>query len=307
MKSHDNKTRKPVKDPDLKTLTYFLRIAGLTVPFVCLLGLYIGYVYWGLPGAMAGVAIAVMTGLAVSTIIFFLMDALGGAAGNLIFGRREAIWTIREQVQGFLSQARFNRQNKDYQAALSFVNRVLEKDPDFADALLLKAQILWEGFGQSHAAIQFLEKALSLEEKNQMVQNQASLLQNELNTLEAPPDSISIPKGIKIGLGSGKSFITQRLSHESFQDLKARAEVTPMASWAIYVAVVFGLFLVCVLLSLNRQIQNVDHASTAMSQTIEGTMRNTRIQAIKIQEVEKSVQTMTAELSRIDKGLNKKK
>jgi hypothetical protein len=306
MHFHNNKTHKPVKDQDLKTVTYFLRVAGLTIPFVCLLGLYIGYVYWGMPGAVSGVVIAAITGLVISTIVMFLMDAVSGAASGLLSGRREAVWTIREQVQGFLSQARFNKENRDYPAALSFVNKVLEKDPDFAEALFLKAQILWEGFGQSHAAIQFLEKVLSLEDENKVVQNHALLLHHDLKTLENPPDNMTISKGIEIGLRSRKSSATKRLTHESFQELKTRAEETPMAWWAIYVAVVFGLFLVCVLVSMNRQVQNFSRTSTQMGQTIENTMKTTRTQALRIQEIEKSVQTMTSELSHINNELNKK-
>ncbi len=307
MPFHNNKTHKPVKDQDLKTVTYFLRVAGLTIPFVCLLGLYIGYAYRGMPGAVSGVLIAAIAGLVISTIVMFLMDAVSGAASSLLSGRREAVWTIREQVQGFLSQARFNKENKDYEAALSFVNKVLEKDPEFADALFLKAQILWEGFSQSRAAIQFLEKVLALEDENNMVQNHALLLHNDLSTLENPPDNRTIPKGIEIGLRSRKSSITQKLTHESFQDLKARAKNTPMAWWAIYVATVFGLFLLCVLVSLNRQIQNFDRVNTRMNQTIENTMKTTQTHAVKIQEIEKSVQAMTSELSRINNKLNKKK
>jgi len=307
MNFHNNKTHKPVKDPDLKTITYFLRVAGLTIPFVCLLGLYVGYVYWGLSGAFSGVVIAAIIGLIISAIVMFFMNAVSGAASSLISGQREAVWTIREQVQGFLSQARFNKENRDYPAALSFVNKVLERDPDYTDALLLKAQILWEGFGQSHAAIQFLEKTLSLAGENKMVQNQALLLHSDLNTLESPPENSTIPKGIEIGLRSRNSSIARKLSNESFQDLKTRAQETPMAWWAIYVAVVFGLFMVCVLVSLNLQIQNFDRANMQMDQTIENTIKTTRTQAIKIQDVEKSVQTMTAELSRINNRLNKKK
>jgi tetratricopeptide (TPR) repeat protein len=307
MPFHNNKTQKPVKDQDLKTVTYFLRVAGLTVPFVCLLGLYLGYVYWGMSGAVAGVLIAAIAGLIISTIVIFLMDAVSCAAGDLLTGRREAVWTIREQVQGLLSQARFNKENKDYPAALSFVNKVLEKDPDFADALFLKAQILWEGFGHSRAAIQFLEKVLSLDSENKMVQNHALLLHNDLNTLESSPENMAIPQGIDIGLRSRKSSITQKLTHESFQDLKARAEETPMAWWAIYVAVIFGLSLICVLVSMNHQVQNLDRANTLMRQTIESAMKTTQAQALKIQKVEKSVQTMTSELSRINNKLNKKK
>jgi hypothetical protein len=41
------------------------------------------------------------------------------------------------------------------------VNRVLEKGPDFANALFLKAPILWEGFGQAYAIkIQKVEKSV---------------------------------------------------------------------------------------------------------------------------------------------------
>jgi len=304
MNFHNNKAHKPVKDQDLKTVTYFLRVAGLTIPFVCLLGLYVGYVYWGLSGALSGVVVAAVIGLIISAIVMFLMDAVSGAASNLISGRREAVWTIREQVQGFLSQARFNRENKDYPAALNFVNKVLEKDPDFTDALLLKAQILWEGFGQSHAAIRFLEKTLSLTDEKNLVQSQALLLHSDLNTLEGPAENMTLPNGIEIGLRSRKSSIARKLNNESIQDLKMRAQETPMAWWAIYVAVVFGLFMVCVLVSLNMQIQNFDRANMRMDQTIESTIKTTRKQAIKIKEVEKSVQTMTSELSRINKKLN---
>ncbi len=306
MHFHNNKTHKPVKDKDLRTLTYFLRVAGLTVPFVCLLGLYVGYVHRGMTGAIFGVALAIIAGLVISTIVVFFMDVVSGAASSLLTGRREAVWTIREQVQGALSQARFNKENRDYEAALSFVNTVLEKDPDFAEALFLKAQILWEGFGQPHAAIQFLEKVLALEDENKMVQNHALMLHNDLNTLENPPENMTIPKGIKVGLQSRKSSITQRLTRGSFQDLKARAEETPMAWWAVYTAVVFGLFLACVLVGLNHQIRSFDRVNMQLSQTMESTMKITQTHAIKIQKVEKSVQTMTAELSRINDKLNKK-
>ena len=80
-----------------------------------------------------------------------------------------------------------------------------------------------------------------------------------------------------------------------------------MAWWAIYVATVFGLFLLCFLVSLNRQIQNFDRVNTRMNQTIENTMKTTQTHAVKIQEIEKSVQAMTSELSRINNKLNKKK
>ena len=302
-----NKAHRPLKDRGLETTTYFLRVAGLTVPFVCLLGFFTGYIYWGVPGAVSGVLLAALAGLIISAAVMFLMNAASGAAGDLLSGRREAVWTVREQVQGFLSQARFNRENRDYPAALSFVNKVLEKDPDFTDALFLKSQILWEGFGQSHASIQFLEKTLSLEDENKMLQNQALLLRQDLEMLEVPPSNASIPEGIEIGLRSRKAFIAKKLTQESFQGLKVRVEETPVARWAIYVSIIFGLFLACILSSLTLQIRNFDHASTLMDRTVENTVKSTQTQALKIEKVEKSIRAITAELSRVDNRLSKKK
>jgi tetratricopeptide (TPR) repeat protein len=307
MNIQNNKIKKPVKDQDLRTTTYFLRVAGLSVPFLCLLGLYIGYVYWGPTGAASGVVIAAVAGIVISIIIMYVMDAVSGAASGLLSGRREAVWTIREQVQGFLSQARFNKENENYPAALSYVNKVLEKDPDFAEALFLKAQVLWEGFGHSKAAIQFLEKILSLEDDNKMIQNQALMLHTDLKVLEHPPDNMTIPEGIEIGLRSQKSSIAQKLTHESFQGLKNRAEETPMAWWAIYAAVVLGLFLVCLLVNMHLQLQNLDRASTPLSHSVENTMAITQTHTDRIDKVEKSVQSLNTDLSRINKRLKNKK
>ncbi len=61
------------------------------------------------------------------------------------------------------------------------------------------------------------------------------------------------------------------------------------------------------ILNLNLQLQNFDRANTLMDQTIESTIKTTRTQAIKIKGVEKSVQTITSEVSNIKNRLNKKK
>jgi len=47
--------------------------------------------------------------------------------------------------------------------ALIKIEEVLAKDPDFAEALLLKAQIMWEGFGDAHAARESLLKIIAVE------------------------------------------------------------------------------------------------------------------------------------------------
>jgi len=303
----DNKINRPAKDRDLNTITYFLRVAGLAVPFLCLLGLYIGYVRWGLHGAIAGAIAAGIAGLVISAVVMFLLDAAGGAASSLISGRREAVWTTREQVQGFLSQARFNKDNGDYTIAFNYVNKVLDKDPDYPEALMLKAQILWEGFSRADAAIRFLDKILSLDQCDKMLLNQARLLHSDLSILENPSAGITPPQGVEIGLKASGAGGVHKLTAESYQDLKNRMEETPAAVWAIYTAAVFALFLVCVLVNINLQIVKLDRAGERMSQTIQSFKQTSQMHAQSIQAIEKRFQTLDANLNRIEKKLKRRK
>ena len=87
------------------------------------------YVYWGTTGAVFGVVIAAIAGLAISALVMFLMNAVSGTASSIISGRREAVWTVREQVQGFLSQARLNKENRDYPSALALCKQGSRKRP----------------------------------------------------------------------------------------------------------------------------------------------------------------------------------
>ena len=56
---------------------------------------------------------------------------------------------------------RHSKRQKDFDRALYLVNQVIDKAPDLPEALFLKAQILWEGFG-NQAAEGYLKKVLRL-------------------------------------------------------------------------------------------------------------------------------------------------
>lgn len=303
----DNTINKPAKDRDLKSVTYFLRVAGLAVPFLCLLGLYLGYVRWGFHGAVGGALGAGIFGLALSALIMYLLDAAGGAAGNLISGRRPAVWTTREQLQGLLSQARFNKDNGDYTIAFNYINQVLQKDPDFPEALVLKAQILWEGFSRADAALRFLEKVLTLDDCDKMLFNQARLLHNDLSILENPAAGTTPPQGLEIGLTARKSKGVPKLTSESYQDLKQRVEETPMAVWAVYTNIVFGLALVGVLASMYLQIHKFDQAEIAMNQNIQSFNQAAQPHKHDIQKMEKRFQALKTKVNYIEKKLKWKK
>ena len=52
---------------------------------------------------------------------------------------------------------------KRFDEALIKIEDILAKDPEFPEALFLKAQILWQGFGEAEAAKQCLLKVIRIE------------------------------------------------------------------------------------------------------------------------------------------------
>ena len=58
---------------------------------------------------------------------------------------------------------RYHKLCHRFDDALLTIEEVLARDPDFVEALLLKAQILWEGFEDAKAARRCLFKILVVE------------------------------------------------------------------------------------------------------------------------------------------------
>jgi hypothetical protein len=79
------------------------------------------------------------------------------------FGTGRSVRRLREQFAGTLNQVRYHKICQEFQKALSTVEGVLTRDPDFSEALLLKAQILWEGFEDRSGAKICLIKILKVE------------------------------------------------------------------------------------------------------------------------------------------------
>jgi len=74
---------------------------------------------------------------------------------------------------------------KEYDQALKAVNNILNRDPEFSEALFIKAQILWEGFKNSAAAKGNLKKIIEIKkDKNEPFYRWASNLLDELTKIE---------------------------------------------------------------------------------------------------------------------------
>jgi len=147
---------KPLKDKDTVALSLFLKSLSWALPSLCLLGLIYGFKRGGSKGAVIGFFLCAFLSVGASLLTLFISDKFGDLAGFLYKGPK-ANWSIKERLEGSLNQVRYHKMNQRFPRALLKIEEVLAKDPNFSDALLLKAQILWEGFDEAIEAKRCLE------------------------------------------------------------------------------------------------------------------------------------------------------
>ena len=158
-----NKT-KLLENVDSFTVSLFLKGLAWALPFLCLLGFIYGKHFGGNGGAFIGVILGAIASVFASLLAMLISAKLGGFAALIYKGSRTN-WSIEEQFEGDLNQIRYHKMNKHFDQALLKVDAVLSKAPDYADALYLKASILWEGFNEPIEAKRHLDKILKMTPK----------------------------------------------------------------------------------------------------------------------------------------------
>ena len=98
----------------------------------------------------------------------FIAGKTGGTASKL-WGGKTPIWDFSERYAADFSRARYQKMNKHYDEALRIIDHVLEEQPDYNEALFLKAQILSEGYNDTAQAKKYLFKILKTETKDSQV------------------------------------------------------------------------------------------------------------------------------------------
>ena len=91
-----------------------------------------------------------------------LANRMGERCVNLLYCLGQRRLLQKQRLAGELDKIRYSKRQKDFHKALSQVNDVLAREPDFPEALFLKAQILCEGFGNAAGAERHLEKVVQL-------------------------------------------------------------------------------------------------------------------------------------------------
>jgi len=154
---------KPIKDVNSANAALTFRSILWALPYLALIGLLLGYSDYGISGALVGLLAAVAVSAVIGSATSIFSGKVGGGAVNAFYGLGRRTFGLREQLAGDLNAVRHHKLFKRFDEALIRIEDVLAKDPDFPEALFLKAQILWERFEDREAAKSCLLKIFKIE------------------------------------------------------------------------------------------------------------------------------------------------
>jgi len=154
---------KPPGDIDSAPTVLIVRNTLWAFPYLAVMGLIWGYLANASSGAIAGLVVSAATSILIGRAITYFSETPGGGAVKAPDIPERKTAGLRKQSAGDLNMVRYLRLCHRFDFALIKIEEVLARDPDFAEALLLKAQILWEGFGDAHAARESLLKIIAVE------------------------------------------------------------------------------------------------------------------------------------------------
>ena len=95
-------------------------------------------------------------------LLAYCIERFGSVLGNTFSGWSSRKVSPRETLSADLEKAKSSKRNGRFKEAIGIIDQVLEKNPDFPDALYVKAQILWEGFEKRQEASECLQNVMRL-------------------------------------------------------------------------------------------------------------------------------------------------
>ena len=126
--------------------------------------------------------IFIVLSIFVCGLLVYLIEATLSAffSGGIELGRNSRDENLHEMFSAEMEKARHSKRQDRFQEALNTVNAVLAEIPDYPEALYLKAQILWEGFGNYEQAVNYLDKVLQLVDEQEGLYRWASTYYSEV-------------------------------------------------------------------------------------------------------------------------------
>ena len=147
-----------MKKIDSDVISLYIRIAF----FFLSASLLIGVAYLFGHGSFKLLLILVPVSLVAPLPIMLFLDKTSSLLTSIYSGGRSGA-TLADQLAGELNKCRYLKSEKRFAQALQTADFILEQMPEHAEALLLKAQLLHEGFADLRGAKECLRKIIHLD------------------------------------------------------------------------------------------------------------------------------------------------
>jgi len=202
---------------------------------------------------------------------------IGGSAVDLLFGRRRGLWSLREQLEGPLRQARTQFEAELFDEALDVINKVIARDPRFPEALLLKGRILWEGFHNDGLAKPYLLRTMALApDEADPIHLQAAGLINDIKIYDGPTTHLPMTETREqvdaLRREASNQGIAAAIGHKTRQQIVRTGSRRLM----VYGVILWGLLVAGLLwraetrlADVDRRLESVGRTATQLHQKLE--------------------------------------
>jgi len=160
---------RPLKNVGSADAALTFRNTLWALPYLAMMGLIYGYLMSGFLGAVLGLLAAAAVSAVIGSATTIFTGIVGGGTVNVFYGMGRKTIDLRERLAGDLNVAKHHKLCDRFDEALIKTEGILAKDPEFSEALFLKAQILWQGFEDREAAKQCLLKIIEAEPDKEAV------------------------------------------------------------------------------------------------------------------------------------------
>jgi hypothetical protein len=103
---------------------------------------------------------ASLTSIIVTAFIHCTSDKIGAVVSKLIYGRHGATTRLRKRLVAELAKAESKNKHGKFGEADQILDEILIQDPQFPEALILKAKMAWVGLKDSETAKSCLKKLM---------------------------------------------------------------------------------------------------------------------------------------------------
>lgn len=130
------------KMPIIRFIMMFLLVVGALMTISIITGVF----------TLKHVVIFSLCSIPLCILCTYAIEKFGDGLGRILSG-----WTLStldrgERFSCEVHKIKYSKREGRFNQALHMVNDLLHEAPDFPEAIFLKAQILWEGFGNASAA-----------------------------------------------------------------------------------------------------------------------------------------------------------